>query len=110
MSKARGSAGSSLNRALEATEERRTELSIESVSPQMQLNRTCQREVHLAVLLVSSRPRRLDFTRGGKRSEGYAITANFARKRDLRGKEKGIYFPLRVYISLAVKTNITVSG
>lgn len=44
-------------------------LSIESVSsPQMQLNRTCRREVHLTVLLVSSRfrlcPSR-DFYEGG---------------------------------------------
>lgn len=93
----------------------RTELSIESVSsPQMQLNRTCQREVHLAVLLVSSRFRRVDFTpwqgrTGQTLEEGYAITANFAngtKKRDLEGKEKGIYFPPLVYISLAVKANI----
>lgn len=68
------------------------ELSIESVSsPQMQLNRTCRREVHLAVLLVSLPPREASTSpregkRGGAKEGGGKGVCN---NRELREPRKG---------------------
>lgn len=94
-------------------EERRS-FSIESAgSPQMQLNRTCRREVHLTVLLVSSRFRLRQagiFTgrlpcnnREGDARAGRRSGLRTGRKRDLRRKGREFTF-LRAF--RAVKTNI----
>lgn len=90
----------------------RRSFSIESASsPQMQLNRTCRREVHLTVLLVSSRFRlrqagiftgRLPCNNRGDARAGRSGLRT-GRKRDLRRKGREFTF-LRAF--RAVKTNI----